>query len=97
MAVHLQLDLIIEFLGAVNNEKILPWYEQADIFVLPCVQAKNMDMDGIPASLMEAMACGVPVISTPISGIPELITHEVSGISSPLMIPAPWRTRLILY
>lgn len=51
----------------------------ASIFVLPCLRAPNGDMDGIPVSLMEAMGMGVPVISTPISGIPELITDGVDG------------------
>ena len=45
----------------------------ADAFVLPCVREANGMMDGIPVALMEAMANGVPVVSTRVSGVPELI------------------------
>jgi len=45
----------------------------ADVFVLPCVIAKNGSMDGIPVALMEAMAFEIPVVSTKVSGTPELI------------------------
>jgi glycosyltransferase involved in cell wall biosynthesis len=47
--------------------------EWADVFVLPCVIAKNGDRDGIPVSLAEAMAMELPVISTDIVGIRELV------------------------
>jgi len=67
-----------------ENEQLNILYNQADIFVLPCVQAKNGDMDGIPNVLIEAMATATPVISTSISGIPELIDDEKTG----LLIPA---------
>ncbi|MFP4173753.1 MAG: glycosyltransferase, partial [Candidatus Hydrogenedentota bacterium] len=52
----------------------------AHVFVLPCIVDSQGDQDGIPVALMEAMALGVPVISTPVSGIPELIESESSGL-----------------
>jgi len=57
-----------------------PLLEQADLFVLPCITARDGDMDGIPVSLMEAMAMEIPVVSTTVSGIPELIENEQSGL-----------------
>lgn len=64
-----------------------PWVKQrlsqSDIFVLSCVSAGGSDRDGIPVVLMEALAMGVPVISTPVSGIPELIRHEETGLLTP--------------
>lgn len=51
----------------------------ADIFALPSVTAADGDQEGIPVSLMEAMASGVPCLSTVHSGIPELIEDGVSG------------------
>jgi glycosyltransferase involved in cell wall biosynthesis len=44
------------------------------------MKTQNGDMDGIPVAMMEAMACKVPVISTRISGIPELVIHNVNGL-----------------
>lgn len=51
-----------------------------DLFVLPCVRARNGDMDGIPVSLMEAMAMEITPVSTRISGIPELIQDGRCGV-----------------
>jgi len=50
------------------------------VFVLPCVEARSGDMDGIPLVLIEAMALGVPVVSTDISGIPELVRPGENGL-----------------
>ncbi|MBL1603589.1 glycosyltransferase, partial [Klebsiella pneumoniae] len=52
-------------------------------FLLPSVTASNGDMEGIPVALMEAMASGLPVISTYHSGIPELIDDHKNGYLCP--------------
>jgi glycosyltransferase involved in cell wall biosynthesis len=70
----------VEFPGALNSVETLEAVSTAALFVLPCVQAKNGDRDGIPVALMEAMGMGVPCISSRISGIPELIHSGVNGI-----------------
>lgn len=77
-----ELDLQDEvvFLGRMPHAEISKTLNKSDAFILPSVTAKNGDMEGIPVSLMEAMASGVPVISTRHSGIPELIEHEVNGL-----------------
>ena len=74
-------DLIdkIEFKGTIPNDKVYDWLKNLDIFVLACKEDSKGDRDGIPVVLMEAMLVGVPVISTNISGIPELIQDEQSG------------------
>ncbi len=74
------LEKEVKLVGSVGSSEIRNYLNNSDIFVLPCVQAKNGDMDGIPVSLMEAMAFEIPVISTQISGIPELIENGVSGL-----------------
>ena len=53
--------------------------DEADLFLLPSVTGENGDMEGIPVALMEAMAVGIPVVSTQHSGIPELIEAGQSG------------------
>jgi len=69
-----------EFLGAVTNDRVRELLMQADVFVLPCRTDGNGDRDGIPVVLMEAMACGVPVISGDLPAIRELIEHGESGM-----------------
>ena len=69
--------------GAIFVDQVNAYLKQADIFVLPCVVARNGDIDGIPVALMEAMACEVAVVSTRVSGIPELIQDGESGLLVP--------------
>ncbi|HSK39935.1 MAG TPA: glycosyltransferase [Arenibaculum sp.] len=70
----------VEFLGALAHACVAQVLARADAFVLPSVVASDGDMEGIPVSLMEAMASGLPVVSTRHSGIPELVEHGVSGL-----------------
>ncbi len=77
------LNATVELLGSQPHEKVRRMLEQADVFVLPCVVASTGDRDGIPVALMEAMALGVPVVSTTVSGIPELIRDGDSGFLVP--------------
>jgi glycosyltransferase involved in cell wall biosynthesis len=80
---RLQLGNHVTFLGAQAYDTVCLAYERAAVFVLPCVITSNGDRDGIPNVLLEAMASGVPVVSTPVSGIPELIASEVNGLLVP--------------
>ena len=65
--------------GFKPQEEIRAALSEADIFLLPSKTAADGDMEGIPVALMEAMAVGLPVVSTFHSGIPELIENNVSG------------------
>ena len=67
----------IRFLGAVGQDEIHNWFEWADVFCLPSFA------EGLPVVIMEAMASGVPVVTTRITGIPELIEHGVTGLLVP--------------
>ncbi len=80
--------------GPVDLATMRTLYEDADVFALPCVVAADGDRDGIPASLMEAMAAGLPVVSTPVSGIPELISPE-AGLLPPPHDPAALAEALV--
>ena len=62
---------------------MLEHYRAADLFVLPCRIAADGDRDGLPNVLMEAMSCTLPVLSTRVSGIPELIDDGVHGRLTP--------------
>ncbi|MFW6072035.1 MAG: glycosyltransferase [Thermoplasmatota archaeon] len=76
----LNLENRVNLLGRVSEKKLLEEYEKADIFLLPCIVASDGDRDGIPVVLMEGMAMEKIVISTSVSGIPELIEDNKNGI-----------------
>jgi len=78
-----QLEDDVELLGALPNDQIQPYLERASIFTLPAVVGTGGDQDGIPVALMEAMAFGVPVVSTMVSGIPELMKDGKAGCLVP--------------
>ena len=63
-----------------SREAMLQVLREHDLFACPSVRADDGDMDGIPTVLMEAMASGLPVLGTGISGIPDLVRDEVTGI-----------------
>lgn len=83
MTKDLELEETVSLSGAVTQEALRDIYQQATVFALPCLVVGNGDRDGIPNVLVEAMAMRVPVISTNISGIPELIDHNVNGLLVP--------------
>ena len=73
----------VYLLGPKDQDEILDLYCKSDVFALPCVVSKNGDRDGIPVVLMEAMAMKIPVVSTPIAGIPDLVHTGENGLLVP--------------
>jgi glycosyltransferase involved in cell wall biosynthesis len=69
--------------GSRAQSEVLEAYRGSDLFVLPCRIAGNGDRDGLPNVLVEAQSQGLPCVSTPVSGIPELIEDAVNGILVP--------------
>lgn len=65
---------------ALVQEQIVDFMHGGDVYALPCVWAVDGDVDGLPQMLMEAMACGLPVVSTRLVGIPDLVRHELGGL-----------------
>jgi glycosyltransferase involved in cell wall biosynthesis len=74
---------VITFTGAVTSDEVARRLREASVFVLPSVVTTSGNAEGIPVALMEAMAAGLPVISTTTTGIPELIEDGVSGLLVP--------------
>jgi glycosyltransferase involved in cell wall biosynthesis len=64
---------------ALMQEEICGFMHGGDLYCLPCVWAADGDVDGLPQMLMEAMASGLPVVSTRLVGIPDLVVHGRSG------------------
>jgi glycosyltransferase involved in cell wall biosynthesis len=77
---ELNLENEVHFSGAIAFKDVLHKYKTADIFVLPCVISGDGSTDITPNSIIEAMAAKLPVISTTITAIPEIIENRVSGI-----------------
>jgi colanic acid/amylovoran biosynthesis glycosyltransferase len=73
----------VKLVGEADEAGVRAAMRGADIFVAPSVVAEDGDMEGVPVSIMEAMACGLPIVSTLHSGIPELVRDKVSGYLVP--------------
>jgi glycosyltransferase involved in cell wall biosynthesis len=73
----------VEMVGAIPQAEVRKLLYRSAIFALPSQVTETGDRDGIPVSLMEAMAAGTPVVSTLVSGIPELITDGREGLLVP--------------
>jgi glycosyltransferase involved in cell wall biosynthesis len=69
--------------SAVTQEELRQIYRSATMFALACQIIESGDRDGIPNVLAEAMAMGLPVVSTDISGIPEIVDHHLDGLLVP--------------
>lgn len=75
----LGLEHLVRLAGPLEQSKLYEEYRRAGVFCLPCRVLDNGDRDGIPNVLVEAMACGLPVITTPVSGIPEVVKDGING------------------
>ncbi|HEY9879568.1 MAG TPA: glycosyltransferase [Leptolyngbyaceae cyanobacterium] len=84
----------IQLLGPKNHNEVMAALNQAHILVAPSVTAKDGNQEGIPVALMEAMAMGLPVVSTYHSGIPELVEDGISGYLVPERDIEALKTRL---
>jgi colanic acid/amylovoran biosynthesis glycosyltransferase len=80
LATQLNLGESFQLLQHLPKEQVREYMKKADVFCAASLEASNGDVEGIPNTLKEAMALGVPVLSTTHAGIPELITHQKEGI-----------------
>ncbi|HEY2711654.1 MAG TPA: glycosyltransferase family 4 protein [Chthoniobacterales bacterium] len=71
---------IIRLAGPLPQEEVIRRLSQSWVFALPCVTETDGGMDQLPTVVMEAMAAGLPVVSTPISGLPEMVIDGQTGM-----------------
>ena len=83
MIAESNLDQVVSLCGAMPHERVLDEYRRATMFVLPCIRTSTGDVDGIPNVLAEAMALEVPVISSDLPAIRELVSPRVNGLLVP--------------
>ena len=91
---RLGLGGLVTLTGPLPHPEVVERYRRASAFVLPCVVTDDGDRDGIPNVILEAMAAGLPVVSTPVSGIPEVIRDGETGFSVPERDPAALATAI---
>lgn len=74
------LDVPVSFLGAQDSEEVKAQLHQARVFCLPSITASNGDAEGLPISILEAMACGIPVVTSANGAVNEAIFHKENGL-----------------
>jgi glycosyltransferase involved in cell wall biosynthesis len=79
----LKLRRYVQLLGPHTHNEVLERYRAASLVALPCIAGPDGNRDGLPVSIVEALACGLPVITTPMTGIPEVVRHEHNGLLVP--------------
>jgi colanic acid/amylovoran biosynthesis glycosyltransferase len=80
---ELNVGNVVKILGAKQQQEIVEVLKNSDILLAPSITARDGDQEGIPVVIMEAMAMGLPVVSTQHSGIPELVENGISGFLVP--------------
>jgi glycosyltransferase involved in cell wall biosynthesis len=80
LAQELGVSSRVRFHGSLPEPAVAELLEAADLFVLPSIVARNGQREGLPVVLIEALAAGVPVVATRLSGVPELILDGETGL-----------------
>jgi glycosyltransferase involved in cell wall biosynthesis len=76
----LSLEEHVIFIDELPQKELVAYYSIADIFVLPSIVNANGETEGLGVVLLEAMACGLPVIGSDVGGIPDLIKNGETGL-----------------
>ncbi len=77
------LDDRVTLVGPLPQDKVRAAYQKASLMALPCRVGKDGNRDGLPTVLLEAMACGLPVVTTPVTGNPEIVDDGLNGCLVP--------------
>jgi len=73
----------VALVGSMPHERLVELMRTSAMIVLPCIETRERFMDGIPNILIESLALEVPVITTQLSGIPELVVDGETGLLAP--------------
>ena len=83
LVLKLGLQNRVKFTGFLTQQELRMLYDKSHLFLHPSEMGEDGDQEGVPNSMLEAMACGLPVIATNHGGIPEAVVHGVSGLLVP--------------
>jgi glycosyltransferase involved in cell wall biosynthesis len=82
------LERLVELPGPLDQGRVRELLATSEVFCLPCVIGKDGNRDALPTVLLEAQAAGVPIVSTPVTGIPEILDGGAAGALVPCHDPA---------
>jgi len=85
---ELGLEEVVDLPGCLPHEAVTADMRSSDLFVLPCRVTSNGDRDALPTVLLEAMACGLACVSTPVGGVGEIVEHRRTGLVVPVENPS---------
>jgi colanic acid/amylovoran biosynthesis glycosyltransferase len=80
---ELRIEKMVRFVGFLNQKELRMLFERSHLFLHPSEVATDSNQEGVPNSMLEAMATGLPVIATMHGGIPEAVTDGISGLLVP--------------
>ena len=78
----------VEFIGAVDQGRVQELLAESEVFCLPCRVGVDGNRDALPTVMLESQAAGLPIISTPVTGIPEILDQGAAGVLVPEDDPA---------
>jgi colanic acid/amylovoran biosynthesis glycosyltransferase len=87
LAARLEVDDRLELAGPSTREQLLALYRRASVVVAPCVVGRDGNRDGLPTVVLEAMALGVPVVATDVTGMREAVRDGETGLLVPQRQP----------
>jgi colanic acid/amylovoran biosynthesis glycosyltransferase len=90
LAGHLGVSDRVTFVGEVPSQEVWGHLDWSDVLLHTGVVAASGDRDGLPNVIAEAMAAGVPVVTSPVAGTTEAVTDGVTGVVLPVEKPEAW-------